>query len=81
MFAVRTGGNHRFPRGLIPTGATVHSHCEIGLIKQMKAEVGVGGHVDKKNERCWTEEAGEELPNIHKNGLGAHLVIMVIASS
>lgn len=36
------GGNHLFPHRLIPTGATVHSHCEIGLITHMK---GGGGSV------------------------------------
>lgn len=32
------GGDRLFPHGLIPTGATAHSHCGIGLIAQMKAE-------------------------------------------
>lgn len=54
---MRTRGavDHLFPHGLIPTGATAHSHCGIGLIAQMKAEGrrrrrgggGAGGvHVD-----------------------------------
>lgn len=37
--------------------------------------------MDKKNERYWPEAASDRLPNICKNGFGAHLVIMVIGSS
>lgn len=76
------GGKPSLSSWLIPTGATVHSHCEMDLIAQMRVGwVGGGRHEDKKSDCYWPEAAGDRLPNICKNGSGAHLLIMVIACS
>lgn len=47
MFAVGMVGNHLSSPWLIPTGATVHSHCEMDLIAQMRFGGRRGGGVQK----------------------------------